>query len=198
MQKFLTVALLLVAVFAIALQLITLERNGVEFLYAKEFLALVPAASETATVARCVDGDTLIAVLQESKETIRLVGVDTPESVHPRKPVEYFGRAASAFTKKLLQPGDAIKLSYDENERGKYGRLLAYVWFEAESGGQRFWVLHNLVLILNGYGKAYTIFPFRRDYMDVFVEAEQYAKEHKLGMWSSIEEEKALDAIKVN
>ena len=82
--------------------------------------------------------------------TVRLT-VDTPETVHPSKPVEYFGKEASRFTKAMCRVGDTVYLTYDWDPRDRYNRLLAYVWYKADNGK---WILHNLNLITNGYGHA--------------------------------------------
>jgi len=174
-----TVFLLLMST-VFSLTPVMLEHNGVQFLYFQEwFEQLIPETPSTAAMLKSIDGDTIMVELRNTPETIRLIGVDTPETVHPEKPVEYFGREASDFTSSLLEPGGFVWLTYDLEHRDKYGRLLAYVWFKVENR----WVLLNLALILNGYGRAYTYFPFRDDYMQVFVGAEDYASSHALGMW---------------
>jgi micrococcal nuclease len=84
-------------------------------------------AEEAATVTRVVDGDTLVVDIAGRKDRVRLIGVDTPETVHPNKPVEYFGKEASAFTRQLCE-GKQVVLR-DElggQDRDKYGRLLRY------------------------------------------------------------------------
>lgn len=108
---------------------------------------------DEAIVKRVVDGDTVVVVYQGREEKIRMIGVDTPETVDPRRPVEYFGREASAFTKKLLPPGTRVRLEFDWERRDKYGRMLAYVY----KGG----TFVNDEIIKQGYGHAYTRFPFR-------------------------------------
>lgn len=74
--------------------------------------ASVAVASETATVTRVVDGDTLVVDIAGKEERVRLIGVDTPETVHPKKPVEYFGKEASAFTKRMAE-GETVRLESD-------------------------------------------------------------------------------------
>ena len=66
-------------------------------------LPTVISSAETAQVTRVVDGDTLVVEIAGQTERVRLIGVDTPETVHPQKPVEYFGKEASAFTKRLAE-----------------------------------------------------------------------------------------------
>ena len=145
-----------------------------------------PSASDKALCSRVVDGDTIVIDIEKGAFTystyVRLIGVDTPESVHPKKPVEYFGKEASEFTKKHLE-GKTVYLTYDWDKQDKYGRLLAYVWLPVKVNGKIKYVLWNAVLILNGYGHAYTVFPFKEEYMEKFQELERYAREHELGMW---------------
>jgi endonuclease YncB( thermonuclease family) len=83
------------------------------------------SASGTAAVERVVDGDTIIVT---GHIRVRLIGMDTPEVVDPRKPVQCFGEAASARTKALLPRGTAVRLVYDADRYDRYGRTLAYVY----------------------------------------------------------------------
>ena len=113
-------------------------------------LVLVPAVSAAQLVERVVDGDTIVV---RGVGRVRLIGVDTPETVDPRRPVEFFGREASAFTKRLLE-GQRVRLEYDRERADRYGRTLAYVYL-------RDGMLANAEIIRLGYGHAYTRFPFR-------------------------------------
>ncbi len=117
------------------------------------------------TVTRVVDGDTIIL---NGKERVRLIGVDTPETVHPRRPVQYFGKEASAFTKRMIE-GKKVRLEYDQTRKDRYGRTLAYVYLE---DGTHL----NAEIVKQGYGHAYTRFPFR--YLKEF---RLYEKEPKGG-----------------
>ena len=123
---------------------------------------------------RVVDGDTLIVKMDNMKDRVRLIGVNTPETVHPEKPVEYFGKEASAFTKEMVE-GKKVLLKYDFQKRDKYGRLLAYVYLE---DGR----LLNAEIIKQGYGFAYTKYPFT--YLDAFREYEKEARDNKRGLWA--------------
>ena len=100
-------------------------------------------------VERVVDGDTLVL---RGGERVRLIGVDTPETVHPQKPVEYFGKEASKFTRSMVE-GKRVQLEYDQGtgRNDRYGRTLAYVYLENGT-------LLNLEIIERGYGHAYTRF----------------------------------------
>jgi micrococcal nuclease len=115
-----------------------------------------------------VDGDTLVL---GTGERVRLIGVDTPETKHPNKPVEYFGKKASAFTKRMAE-GKRIRLEYDQanahlGHKDRYGRTLAYIFLEDDT-------LLNAEIIRQGYGHAYTQFPFSR------MEAEETSRPRNL------------------
>jgi endonuclease YncB( thermonuclease family) len=124
----------------------------------------------TALVKRAIDGDTLELT---SGETVRLIGVDTPETKDPRKPVQYFGKEATAFTQRLVE-GKRVRLEYDQQRLDKYGRTLAYVYLEDST-------FVNAEIIKQGYGFAYTRFPFK--YLEQFRQLEQDAREAKRGLW---------------
>jgi micrococcal nuclease len=134
-----------------------------------------------AEVVYSIDGDTIRVQISnpppdlETEETIRMIGVDTPETVHPDKPVQNFGSEASAFTKEQLQ-GKQVYLAFDWDLRDRYDRLLAYVYTE---DGTCF----NARLIQEGYAYAYLYFRFQ--FMGEFASLEQAAKEQHRGLWSS-------------
>lgn len=126
-------------------------------------------------VVRTVDGDTIVLLMDGKQETVRLIGVDTPETVHPNRPVEFFGKEASAFTRGILSEQDAY-LDFDLEQKDRYGRLLAYV-YRASDG-----LFVNREIVRQGYGHAYTQFPFK--HLDEFRRAEQEAREAKRGLWA--------------
>ena len=128
------------------------------------------AAAQPLKCTRVVDGDTIIL---SNGEKVRFIGVDTPETVRPNTPVEYYGKEASAFTKNMVE-GKTVRLEYDWEERDKYGRLLAYVYLMDDT-------FLNAEVIKQGYGHAYTRFPFK--YLDEFREYEKEAREAKRGLW---------------
>jgi micrococcal nuclease len=130
------------------------------------------------TVVRVVDGDTLVARLPAGDEKIRLIGIDTPETVDPRKPVQCFGREASARTKALLPKGTAIRLERDAEARDRYGRLLAYV-YRADDG-----TFVNLALAEEGFAQPLTI-PPNVAYADRFAAAAAGARAAGLGLWEA-------------
>ena len=137
-------------------------------------LALLLAAppSEAQLVERVVDGDTIVV---RGVGRVRLIGVDTPETVDPRRPVEFFGREASAFAKRLLE-GQQVRLEYDRERTDRYGRTLAYVHL-------RDGTFANAEIIRRGYGHASTRFPFR--HLDRFRRLEREAREAGRGLWGA-------------
>jgi micrococcal nuclease len=82
----------------------------------------------TATVERAIDGDTIDVRISGRTERVRLLGIDTPETKDPRRPVQCYGKEASAHTEALLPAGTRVRLVRDVESRDKYGRLLAYVY----------------------------------------------------------------------
>lgn len=124
------------------------------------------------TVQRVVDGDTIVLA---GGERVRLIGVDTPETKHPRKPVECYGKEASAFTKSTVE-GKSVTLEFESNRTDRYGRTLAYVYLQDGT-------LLNQEIIQQGYGRAYTRFKFR--YKESFVETEKEAYELDIGLWGA-------------
>jgi micrococcal nuclease len=141
-------------------------------------------------VIRAVDGDTVVLLIDGQETKVRLVGVDTPETVHPFKPVEAYGKEASRFTTNLLK-GESVYLEYDQGQGklDRYGRTLAYL-YRAPDG-----LFINLELVRQGYGFAYTKYPFQ--YMELFRFYERKARESEKGLWSpeySAAEEKTTEA----
>ena len=127
------------------------------------------------TVVEVVDGDTIEVALGRRVETVRLLGVDTPEVVHPDRPVECFGPEASAFTKEQLT-GRSVHLETDVVERDPYGRLLAYV----EIDGRRF----NDELLRRGYATLLVIPPNGR-HGRTMLDAEMEARRAGRGLWGA-------------
>jgi len=121
------------------------------------------------------DGDTLTL---EELGTVRFIGVDTPEKNHPELPVQFISKEASAFTKKLCL-GKNIRLEYDgfdEDKRGNYGRILAYLYLEDGTFIQK-------QLLMKGYAAAYTKYPFDEKMKDHFQAWEQKARQEGVGIW---------------
>ncbi|MCK5510516.1 thermonuclease family protein [Candidatus Parcubacteria bacterium] len=129
------------------------------------------------SVVKVVDGDTVAVNINGVKETLRLIGIDTPETVHPSKPVQCFGIEASNKAKELLN-NKSVRLESDstQSERDKYGRLLRYVFLE---DGINF----NKLMISEGYAFEYTYGTFYK-YQNEFKQAEREARENKTGLWA--------------
>lgn len=102
------------------------------------------------TVERVVDGDTIVV---SGGRTVRLIGVDTPETKDPRRPIGCFGRQASQFTSSLLPGGTAVRLVGDVEQRDRYDRTLAYVYRLPDG------LFVNAELLRRGYAEALTIAP---------------------------------------
>ena len=131
-----------------------------------------------ATVLRVVDGDTIHARVAGRDETIRLIGIDTPETVKPNTPVQCFGEEASHQTKALLPAGTPIQLVRDAEARDDYGRLLAYV-YRAGDG-----LFVNLELAEGGFAVPLTIRP-NVAHTDEFVAAASDAQRAGRGLWAA-------------
>ena len=126
-------------------------------------------------VTRVVDGDTIHL---EDGTTLRYIGIDTPETVDPRLPVQCFGREASDENKKLVE-GKLVRLEKDISETDRYGRLLRYVWVKDEGGNE---IFVNDYLVRQGFAHSYS-YPPDINYQDQFKSSESKAREENLGLW---------------
>jgi micrococcal nuclease len=126
-------------------------------------------------IKKFVDGDTFwVDDGSEKGLKIRLIGVNTPETVHPQKPVEFYGIEAANYIKEILD-GKKVRLEFDVAEKDKYGRTLAYVFLKDGT-------FINAELLKNGYGSVMTI-PPNVKYAEYFVELEREARENNRGLW---------------
>lgn len=128
-------------------------------------------------VTKVIDGDTIDIDLNGVSTRIRLIGVDTPESVDPRKPVQCFAKEASNFTKDTLE-GKLVYLEEDKSQgnKDKYNRLLRYIFLEDGTN-------LNQVLIEKGYANEYTYnVPYK--YQKEFKDAQKFAQDYKQGLWA--------------
>ena len=133
-----------------------------------------PAAqTQAAQVVRVIDGDTIVVDVEGRQRTVRYIGVNTPESVTPGRPVECFGKEASARNEELVT-GKQIRLEKDVSETDRFGRALRYVWIGDD--------LVNARLVAEGYAQAAT-FPPDVHYADLLRRLEAEAREAKRGMW---------------
>jgi micrococcal nuclease len=133
-----------------------------------------PGDTTEARVARVVDGDTLVL---EDERRVRLIGIDTPETVDPRRPVECFGREASARLAELLPPGSTVELEMDVEATDRYGRTLAYVRRAGDDDTV------NVILAREGYAEQLTVPPNVR-YADALGAAVRDAREAGRGLWA--------------
>ena len=125
---------------------------------------------DTFLVKRVIDGDTIEL---DNGERVRYIGIDTPETVDPRKLVQCFGKEAAQANRELVE-GKLVRLERDVSDKDRYGRLLRYVY-----EGDKF---INLDLVKNGYAHTYTYPPDVKN-GKLFVEAQKIAKENKRGLW---------------
>jgi micrococcal nuclease len=133
-------------------------------------------ATYPATVIDTVDGDTIVVRLADGRtETVRVLGVDTPETKDPRKPVQCYGPEASAYTRDRLQ-GRRVTLERDVELRDKYGRLLAYVYVDGERLGDE--------LLRRGYARFLVIAP-NGEHARAMLAAEMEARAERRGLWGA-------------
>ena len=129
-------------------------------------------------VLSVIDGDTITIGTTAGSLKVRIIGIDTPETVHPSKPVEFGGPEASNRAKELLE-GQTVVIHYDPDPEhgkwGKYKRLLAYIDLP---DGRDF----GLVMIQEGFARAYPKYPFSRQ--ESYLKAEEIAKHNKTNIWA--------------
>lgn len=147
-----------------------------------------------AKVERVVDGDTMIISFvfddgsKYQKERVRFIGVNTPESVHPKKGVEYFGKEASDFTKSQLTD-KTLWLQTEVGVQDNYGRMLAYIWLKEPTKDDmedEDFIRENMFnakLLLEGYAQVMTV-PPNNKYSNLFVHFQREARESNKGLWA--------------
>lgn len=144
----------------------------------------VPKGSAEASVERVVDGDTMKVRLKESGEvvTLRLLLIDTPESVKPGVDPQPYSLDASNFAKESLQVGDKVYLEYDNGDKtDKYGRHLCYLWFYSKEDKE--WKMFNENIVEKGLARVGYIYS-QRKHLDTLYAAQDKAKNKKLNIWS--------------
>lgn len=129
------------------------------------------------SVVRVIDGDTMVVDINGEAETIRLIGLDTPETMDPRRPIQCFGIEASNKVKNILA-GQKVNIETDPSQgmRDKYGRLLAFIFLPDGT-------LFNKMMIEEGYGHEYT-YNLAYKYQAEFQAAEAQARKLKMGLWA--------------
>lgn len=147
--------------------------------------ALIPGSSKTlkmneemalkVKVIRVSDADTFTALIRGKEESVRLIGIDCPESVHPdesRNSEE--GKKASQYVKTLIDD-KKVWIETDASERDRYGRILAYAWLDENT-------MLNALLLEKGYARVMTVPPNVR-YEDVFLKIQKQARKEQRGFW---------------
>lgn len=156
------------------------------FLFFCTFLTNVNAEKVEVKIESCVDGDTIKVMLDDKKTTVRFLAIDTPETVHPTKGEEPYGKEASNYTCDKVKNAKKLELEYDEGsaKTDKYNRALAWVFVDDN--------LLQKDLVSLGYAKvAYLYGDYK--YTEELKEIEKTAKSKKLGVWS--EEEKSTKKV---
>ena len=129
-------------------------------------------------ITHVIDGDTVDIDINGRTERVRLIGVDTPETKHPTKPIECFGPEASAYLTQLLPKGTSVRIERDVEARDRYGRMLLYLYLGSND------LFINLDLVARGYGTPMSIEPntFHRN---DFVRAAAQAEAANVGLWKA-------------
>ena len=144
-------------------------------------LILLPAPvasqgdSTVVQVVRVTDGDTIqVCCIAGQREKVRYIGINTPETKHPSKGVEYFGKEASEANRKLVD-GKSVSLEFDVQQRDRYKRLLAYVYLKDGT-------FVNAWLVERGYAQVMTV-PPNVKYQKLFLKLERQVREARRGLW---------------
>lgn len=129
-----------------------------------------------AEVIRVVDGDTIVVRTHNNhEEVVRMLLIDSPESVHPNKDPEKYGKEASNFLKEKLPIGQIVYVERGQSERDKYNRLLAHVWIADKNIG--------LLSVKEGLSRVAYVFEPNTEYLDEFQKAEISAERNNLNIW---------------
>lgn len=151
--------------------------RGVLLVLLPFIVACSPSAEPgTATVRKVVDGDTIELRIGDRNETVRLLGIDTPETVHPDEPVECFGPEASARTKELLPRGTTVRIRRDVEARDHFGRLLLYVFIDEQ--------MINELLLREGLARPLSIAP-NTTHAAKFERVADEARTANVGLWAT-------------
>ncbi|MDO8618556.1 MAG: thermonuclease family protein [Candidatus Daviesbacteria bacterium] len=142
--------------------------------------AILGIDGESAQVTKVVDGDTIEVEMEGKSYKVRYVGIDTPETVDPRRPVGCFGKEASNENKNLVA-GKTVILQKDVSDTDKYNRLLRYVYLPLGEG--KFLFVDDY-LVREGFAKVLT-YPPDVKFNTQFLEAQHEAKTNKRGLWGS-------------
>jgi len=133
-----------------------------------------------AEVVQVYDGDTIQVSILNERETVRLIGIDTPETKGKyNEKDEYYGKEAANFLKDLIPKGTTIYLKADQENRDQYDRLLRYAYLDQEQE-----IFVNLILLENGYAETMFFEPNTK-YYELFKNTEAKAKDNNVGMWQN-------------
>jgi len=135
----------------------------------------VPEGMVAATVVRVVDGDTIRVSIEGQEYRVRYIGIDTPETVDPRRPVQCFGQEASERNRQLVE-GKTVSLEKDVSDVDGFGRLLRYVWVEGQ--------MVNAALVEEGYALASTYPPDVKN-AELFASLQAEARDAARGLWGA-------------
>ena len=133
--------------------------------------------NDLAKVLQVVDGDTVVLDLDGSTETVRLIGINTPETVHPSKPVECFGPEASVYLQALLKPNTRVRVQRDIEARDRYKRLLVYIYLLDGT-------FVNEQLLRKGFARTLQIEP-NTTFATIFALIETGARTNRVGLWQA-------------
>ena len=140
-------------------------------------------AKEEVKFSKCVDGDTIKVLIKDKEYTVRMLAIDTPESVHPKKREEYYGKEARDYTCVKVKNANKLELEYDimSDKKDKYNRILAYVFVDG-------YLLEDL-LVTNGYAEVAYLYDDYK-YADLLKDKESVAKVKGIGIWNEEERNK--------
>lgn len=133
------------------------------------------SAREKVAFSKCVDGDTIKVLIGNEEKTIRLIAIDTPESVSTSKEIEYYGKEASNYTCNSITNAKKIELEYEKSKTDKYGRMIAWVWIDD--------ILLQDELIKGGYAEVAYLYG-KYKYVDILKDHQAIAVSSKIGIWN--------------
>ena len=143
--------------------------------YARSNAGMFERSLQEVSFGRCTDGDTAHFLIAGEDVTVRLLAIDTPETKHPTKGEEPYGKEASDYTCKMITDAQDIRLEYDPNAKeDKYGRILAWVFVDGE--------LLQEKLVELGYAKVAYLYDDYK-YTELLLQAQEEAKNSKIGIW---------------
>lgn len=132
------------------------------------------------TVLETIDGDTLEVNIDGRRERVRLLGIDTPETKHPTKPIECFGPEAAAFLASLLPPGTPVRAMRDIEARDRFGRLLLHLFVDVQGAA----VHVNAQVVRGGFARLLAI-PPNAAFTEELARAAAEARRNRRGLWGA-------------